>query len=137
MGSGAMIYIPNFIQTRSGINNLIIQTHRQHYQLICLFFFQNKDSTLKKHKESHYLTISMQQFISLSIILSTLFSKMLHRITACTLFPESICSKWTAGIRFLTGAKHIFCFTASGTHPAYPMRTGGFSPWGKAAGASS
>jgi hypothetical protein len=52
MGSGAVIYIPSFIRTGSGIQNLIgedTQTHRHHGDLISvLLFFQNKESNLKK-----------------------------------------------------------------------------------------
>jgi hypothetical protein len=45
MGSGAMIYIPSFIKTGSGIQKLIggdSQTHREHDDLISLlllYFF--------------------------------------------------------------------------------------------------
>jgi hypothetical protein len=47
MGSGAMIYIPSFIQIGTGIQKLIgwdSQTHRQRGDLISLllFFFRNK-----------------------------------------------------------------------------------------------
>jgi hypothetical protein len=47
MGSGAMIYIPSFIKTGSGIQKLIggIHRHRQHGDL--LLFLQNKESRLK------------------------------------------------------------------------------------------
>jgi hypothetical protein len=46
MDSGAMIYIPSFIKTGSGIQKLMgrihIQTHRQHGDLISLLlFFKN------------------------------------------------------------------------------------------------
>jgi hypothetical protein len=40
-GSGAMIYIPNFIKISSGIQHLIgkyKQTHRQHGDIISLLF---------------------------------------------------------------------------------------------------
>jgi hypothetical protein len=51
-GSGAMIYIPNFIKTGSGIPKLIggdSQTHGQQGDLISLSFsFQNKESRLKR-----------------------------------------------------------------------------------------
>jgi hypothetical protein len=49
MGSGAMIYIPGFIKTGSGIQMLIRWKHRQdgdHTSL--LSFFQNRESRLKK-----------------------------------------------------------------------------------------
>jgi hypothetical protein len=39
MGSGAMIYIPSFIQIGSGNQKLIRGTHRQHGDIINLFFF--------------------------------------------------------------------------------------------------
>jgi hypothetical protein len=52
MGSGAMIYITNFIKTGSGIQKLIgedSQTHRRHGDRISLLsFFQNKESRLIK-----------------------------------------------------------------------------------------
>jgi hypothetical protein len=47
MGSDAMIYMPSFIKTASGVQKLIrgdSQTHRQDGYLISLFFFQNKGS---------------------------------------------------------------------------------------------
>jgi hypothetical protein len=51
MGSGAMIYIPSFVQNGSGIQKLITgdsQTHRQHGNRISpLLFFQNKESRLR------------------------------------------------------------------------------------------
>jgi hypothetical protein len=47
MGSGAMIYIPSFIKTSSGIIGGI-HRHRKHGDLMRLpSFFQNKESTLK------------------------------------------------------------------------------------------
>jgi hypothetical protein len=50
MGSGAMIYIPSFIKTCSGIQKLIwadTQTHRQHGDYIRLFLFlKNKENRL-------------------------------------------------------------------------------------------
>jgi hypothetical protein len=49
IGSGAMIYVPSFMKNGSGIEKLIgwdSQTHRQHGDLISLFFFQNKESRL-------------------------------------------------------------------------------------------
>jgi hypothetical protein len=42
MGSGAMIYIPSFIQIGSGIQKLIggdSQTHREHGDLTSLLYF--------------------------------------------------------------------------------------------------
>jgi hypothetical protein len=48
MGSDAIIYIPSFIKTGSGIQKLIVGIHRQHGDLISLFFFQNTGSRLKK-----------------------------------------------------------------------------------------
>jgi hypothetical protein len=41
MGSGAMIYIPSFIEIGSGIQKLIggIHTHRQQRDLISLLYF--------------------------------------------------------------------------------------------------
>jgi hypothetical protein len=51
MGSGAVIYVRSFIKTGSGIQTLIggIHTHRQQGDLInLLYFFQNKESRLKK-----------------------------------------------------------------------------------------
>jgi hypothetical protein len=39
MGSGAMIYIPSFIQTGSGIQGLIGRIHRQQGDLISLLLF--------------------------------------------------------------------------------------------------
>jgi hypothetical protein len=54
MGSRAMIYIPSFIKTGSGIQKLIgwdIQKHRQHGDRISLpLFFENKETTLKTHQ---------------------------------------------------------------------------------------
>jgi hypothetical protein len=52
MGSGAMMYIPSFIQTGSGIQKLIRgihrHTHRQHGDLtILLLSFQRKEIRLK------------------------------------------------------------------------------------------
>jgi hypothetical protein len=51
MGSGAVIYIPSFIKTGSGIQTLIggdTQTHRQHGDRISLLLvFQNKESGIK------------------------------------------------------------------------------------------
>jgi hypothetical protein len=50
VGSDVMIYIPSFIKTGSGIQNLIrgIQTHSQHDDRISLFlFFRNQESRLK------------------------------------------------------------------------------------------
>jgi hypothetical protein len=48
MGSGAMIYLPNFIKTGSDIKKLIGgRTYRQHSDRIILLFFQNTESTLK------------------------------------------------------------------------------------------
>jgi hypothetical protein len=51
MGSGAMIYIPSFLEIGSGIQKWIegvTQTHRQQGDLISLLlFFQNKESKLK------------------------------------------------------------------------------------------
>jgi hypothetical protein len=38
MGSGAMIYIPNFIKTGSGIQKFAGGAHRQHRDLISLLF---------------------------------------------------------------------------------------------------
>jgi hypothetical protein len=60
MGSGAMIYIPSFIRTGSGIQNLLrgihIQTHRQQGDLKSLsLFFQNKESRLKTVKHTSQL----------------------------------------------------------------------------------
>jgi hypothetical protein len=54
MGSGALIYIPSFIEAGSGIQKLIgteLQTHRQtdrqHCDLVSVrLFTQNKDSRL-------------------------------------------------------------------------------------------
>jgi hypothetical protein len=50
MDSGAMIYIPTFIQTGSGVQKLIrrdSQTHRQQGDLISLLlFFQNEEIKL-------------------------------------------------------------------------------------------
>jgi hypothetical protein len=39
LGSGGMIYIPSFIETGSGIQNLIGQIHRQHGDLISPLIF--------------------------------------------------------------------------------------------------
>jgi hypothetical protein len=53
MGSGAMIYIPSFINIGSGIQKLMgdTQTHIQHGNIISIFiFFQNKES---RHKSKH------------------------------------------------------------------------------------
>jgi hypothetical protein len=53
------------------------------------FFFQNKESRLDKHTESHYLSISIQQFMSLSIILSTLFSDTLNVLSSFRMGDKS------------------------------------------------
>jgi hypothetical protein len=59
MGSGDMIYTPNFIKIGSGIQKLIvrdIQTHRQHSDLKnLLLFLRNKESTLQWKKENKLL----------------------------------------------------------------------------------
>jgi hypothetical protein len=52
IGSGAMMYVPSFIKTGSGIQKLMgrihIQTHRQHGDLISLLLFsQNRGNRLK------------------------------------------------------------------------------------------
>jgi hypothetical protein len=48
MGSGAMIYILNFVKISSGIQNSIGKIHRQHGDRISLLsFYQNKGSRLK------------------------------------------------------------------------------------------
>jgi hypothetical protein len=54
MGSGAMIYVPNFIKTGSAIQKLIwgihiqMQAHRQQGDLVSLLLlFQNKESRAK------------------------------------------------------------------------------------------
>jgi hypothetical protein len=39
MGSGAVIYVPSFINIGSGIQKLIEGIHRQHCDLISLFNF--------------------------------------------------------------------------------------------------
>jgi hypothetical protein len=47
MGSGAMLYIPNFIKISSDIQKLIGRIHRQQGDLISLLsFYQNKESRL-------------------------------------------------------------------------------------------
>jgi hypothetical protein len=47
MGSGAMIYVPSFIKTSSGIQRFIGGIHRQHGDHISLvLFFQSKESRL-------------------------------------------------------------------------------------------
>jgi hypothetical protein len=49
MGSGAMIYIPSFINISSAIQRLIGELRRQHRDRISLLtFFQNKKSSIKK-----------------------------------------------------------------------------------------
>jgi hypothetical protein len=52
MGSGAMIYVPSFIETCSDIQKLMgedTQTHRQDGDCISLLlFFQNKEGKAKK-----------------------------------------------------------------------------------------
>jgi hypothetical protein len=48
MGSGAMIYIPGFINIGSGIQKLlVVRIHRQHGDRISLFFL-NKECRLKE-----------------------------------------------------------------------------------------
>jgi hypothetical protein len=48
MGSVAIMYIPSFIKTGSGIQKLIAGIHKQHSDLISLLlFFQNIESKLK------------------------------------------------------------------------------------------
>jgi hypothetical protein len=52
MGSRAMIYMPSFIKSGSGLQNLVGGglTHRQHGDRISLLsLFQNGDSRLKMH----------------------------------------------------------------------------------------
>jgi uncharacterized RmlC-like cupin family protein len=43
MGSGAMIYIPSFINIGSGIQTLGGEIHRQHGDRISLLFFKMRD----------------------------------------------------------------------------------------------
>jgi hypothetical protein len=52
MGSGAMIYMPSFIQIRSGIQQLLgglqVHTHRHHGGLISIILsFKNKANRIK------------------------------------------------------------------------------------------
>jgi hypothetical protein len=55
MGSGAMIYIPSFINIGSGIQKLMEGgIHRQHGDLISLhLFFKSKESSLKRRLEEN------------------------------------------------------------------------------------
>jgi hypothetical protein len=58
MGSVAVIYIPIFIKTGSGIQKMIgrdSQTHRGQGNLISLLsFFQNRESRIKTQRIAYY-----------------------------------------------------------------------------------
>jgi hypothetical protein len=59
MGSGAMIYMPSFIKTDSGIQMLMWRIHKQHGDLISLLlFFQTEESKLK-NKATAYIGINV------------------------------------------------------------------------------
>jgi hypothetical protein len=82
MASGAMIYIPSFIKTGSGIHNLIegdSQTHRQHGGLISLLlFFQNKESRLKKRTAQYsYITVYVSTSSDRSVLKNALSQEKL------------------------------------------------------------
>jgi hypothetical protein len=70
MGSGAMIYVPGFINIGSAILKLIgggeTQTHRHHGDRISLFlFFQNRDSRLTRKELSFYLLYNTFIFLTI------------------------------------------------------------------------
>jgi hypothetical protein len=50
MGSGAVIYIPDFIEIGSGIRKLIRRIHRQHGDLISLLLFLAYFTYIEKDK---------------------------------------------------------------------------------------
>jgi hypothetical protein len=71
MGSGAIIYIPSFIEIGSAIQKLSgggggnSQTHRQHDNRISiLIFFQNKESRLKIRILAIFLIIDLKRAIN-------------------------------------------------------------------------
>jgi hypothetical protein len=64
MGSGAVIYVPSFIQIGSGIQKLLGGTHRQtnthtkqRYLISLLYFSKNKESSLKIRITNHNTVI--------------------------------------------------------------------------------
>jgi hypothetical protein len=61
MGSGAVIYAPNFIKIGSGLRRLVVgihrHTHRQQGDLI-LIFFQNKESRLKSYSKKYNVALT-------------------------------------------------------------------------------
>jgi hypothetical protein len=58
IGSGAMIYIPCFTKTGSGVQKLMREIHRHQYDLVSqLLFFQIKEGRLKIHSLLLFLTI--------------------------------------------------------------------------------
>jgi hypothetical protein len=70
MGSGAMIYIPSFIEIGSGIQKLIggdSQTHRQHGDRISLLsFVENIKNRLKHLIILKSLSVKYQRILPLS-----------------------------------------------------------------------
>jgi hypothetical protein len=68
MGSGAMIHIPRFVKTVSGIQNLLrgdthtnTWTHRQQGDLISLVScFQNKGSRLIRHLYMSFISLILE-----------------------------------------------------------------------------
>jgi hypothetical protein len=65
MGSGAMIYIPSFINIGSGIQKLRVDSqtdrHRKYYNPISLLFFSKKELGLKVGKNLRFLPPSSGQ----------------------------------------------------------------------------
>jgi hypothetical protein len=64
MGSGVMIYIPSFTKIGSAIQKLRGRIHRQHGDRISLllFFFQNKESRIKKEGDKKEQEWSRKKF---------------------------------------------------------------------------
>jgi hypothetical protein len=81
MGSGAMIYIPSFIKTGSGIQMLMEGIHRQHGQygdlISMLLFFQNKGSRLK--------------ILKYKILYQSVISRIILIIYVCDISDDTTC----------------------------------------------
>jgi hypothetical protein len=57
IGSGGMMYLPSFVKIGSGVKKLMEGIHRhtdsmERFHKPALFFFQNKESKLKKYVTS-------------------------------------------------------------------------------------
>jgi hypothetical protein len=79
MGSGAMIYVPSFITIGSGIRKLMgeggghTQPHKQDGdRTSLLLFFENKESKLKKNRNSFFKKKNKGWVLSLQEILGLL-----------------------------------------------------------------